>query len=137
MDDGQAWGGCWEAHGVHSEHGKRVPVRVGVIEFDGRDTLALGVANERPVALTDREADEVVELLGWAKQERAMLADLRAQRHTAELKDSLNRAILTEGQWHKIRHALEHDTTSDHEVTVALHALRAAAPSAWTDRSSD
>ena len=133
MDDGQEWGGCWDARGIHSEHGMSVPVRVGVIEVDGRDTIAIGVADEPPAALRDRDADDVVKLLGWAKSERDMLADLREQKATAELKDSLNRAMLTEGQWHKIRRALEHDDTSDHDVTIALNALRDAAPSNWTE----
>lgn len=135
MDDGHEWGGCWDTRGIHSEHLMSVPVRVGVIEVDGRDTIAIGVADEPPVALRDRDADDVVKLLGWAKCERDMLADLREQKATAALKESLNRALLTERQWHKVRRALEHDNISEHDVTVALDALRAAAPEGWAGQN--
>lgn len=137
-DDGQDWGAFWELHGIRADDdGVQVTVRVGVIDLNGHDTVAIGVADEPPVALTDRLTDEVAKLLGWAKDERDMLADLRAQQDTDALKDSLNRAVLTNRQWRKIRHALDGDNPSDHDMTAALYALRDAAPPDWTESCSD
>ncbi len=126
------WAACWEVHGIRADDGLSVSVGVGVIDLEGRHTVAISVADESPVALTDRLTDEAAELLSWAKEERDMLADLRAQHHTADLKSSLNRAVLTHRQWQKIRNALEHNT-SDSDMATALNALRNAAPPGWAE----
>lgn len=131
--DGYDWGGYWEVHGIRADAGVQATVRVGVIERDGRDTVALGVAEEPPVTLTAQLTDEVVKLLGWAKDEREMLADRRAQQHSDGLKTSLDRAILTQRQWDKIRRALGGGNPTDHDVTTALDALRSAAPPGWAE----
>ncbi len=131
------WAACWEVHGIRADDGLSVSVRVGVIDLDGQHVVAISVADESPVALTDRLTDEAAELLSWAKEERDMLADLRAQQHTADLKGSLNRAILTQRQWDKIHRALDGDNPTDHDMTVVLNTLRDAAPADWTEPRSN
>lgn len=130
--EGDQWKGGWDVHGIRVDDGRTVAIRIGVISYGGDVWVAFG-GSESPVALSNTAATDAAELFRWALDERELVAERHRQRETDDLKISLDRAILTRGQWQRIREALEHHDTEAPSVDAALAALADGAPPGWTD----
>ncbi|MPY99971.1 MAG: hypothetical protein GEU97_18675 [Actinophytocola sp.] len=132
---GDTWRAGWEAHGTRIDDNMSVPISVGVIDIEGRLTVAISVADGTPVAITRQTAAGIGELMQWAQEEHEMLYEQQQQRRAASAKDAFDMALLTHRQWRAILHAItEADTT---HLTKAAATLRTAAPRGWTDEASD
>lgn len=125
------WQGAWDEHGVRVDDDMSVSIRVGVIEVDGRLSLAVSLASGVPVAITDRTAVSLIEMMQWARAEYELLDDLHQQRRTEGAKDALDRAVLTRRQWRAVMRVFDQPGHTD-DADIALRTLRTAAPPAWT-----
>lgn len=130
--DDEQWRGGWDICGVRKDDNRAVSIRIGVIDHDGDEWVAIGVAGDPPIVLTTPTASDAAELFEWALDERELVHDQRLHHETDSLKVSLDRAILTRRQWRAIRRALGSDTNDEHPA-AALTILREAAPSNWTN----
>lgn len=132
--DDEQWHEGWDISGTRRDDNQDVSLRFGVIGDGKQEWVAIGIAGESPIALDDRTAAEVAQLAQWAVQERELITDSRLQRETDPLKERLNRAILTPGQYRRIRSALERHARQHSATDAALHILRDNAPPGWNDK---
>lgn len=129
--EAHTWQGAWDEHGIRVDDDKSVSIRVGVIEVDGHLSLAMSLASGVPVAITNRTAVSLIEMMQWARAEYELLEDMHQQRRTDGAKDALDRAVLTRRQWQTVMRAFDQPGHT-HDAATALRALRNAAPPAWT-----
>ncbi|GAA5106660.1 hypothetical protein [Haloechinothrix salitolerans] len=100
-DDHSCWAGCWDEHGVRTEDDRIVRIRAGVLRE--RDLpIAISVAGESPVRLTEDSAGSLAELMRWAADERQMLIKRRDEATADD-----DHVVLTREQWENIVNALE------------------------------
>lgn len=130
--DDHLWQGSWDVEGIRCDDRRAVPIRIGVIDYDDTETIAISVGERSPVAITHYTATEIAELCGWAIREHQLIAGLRHQRATHGKKEELDRAILTRDQWDAIRQILHHrESIESSAAEVALNQLHNAAPASW------
>lgn len=130
------WAGCWEEHGTRIDDELSVAIRVGVIDVEGRLTVAISVADATPIAVTERTAAGIGELMQWAQEEHEMLYEQRQQRRAESAKDAFDMALLTRGQWQAILRTIN-DAGSDRLAEDAAAKLRDAAPRDWTGEAAE
>lgn len=126
---GYEWRGYWEEPGSIVDDEKSVPIRVGVLDVEGQLSLAISVARSAPVLITGRTAAGLAELMQWAQEEHAMLAEQHQRCRTEDAGEALGRAALTRRQWQAVLDALT--STDPTDMTGAAATLRAAAPRTW------
>lgn len=127
------WEGGWDVYGIGADDGRMVAITIGVINYGDDVWVAIGLGSQSPVVLSNATATDAAEAFGWAIDERELVADHHRQRETDDLKVSLDRAILTLGQYRRIRSALERHARQHSATGAALHILRDNAPPGWND----
>lgn len=120
------WLSAWDEYGHSLDTGRIVQVTVGILEPECDPAMAISVAGETPVKLTNDAIARLQEHLDWAVAEHQILLS-RAGDHL----DAVNTdtAMLGRAQWQSVVAALRGGDARAREE--AVKDLKACAPTAW------
>lgn len=128
----EGWPDCWDEYGTRPGDDRPVVIRVGLYKPHGDHgvgSVAICTSDSGPILISEDSANGLRELLKEAIDSfRRDVRDAEQERLRAA-HEVLDTAVLTREQWQTVLAAVDDGEPNN----KAAEALKASAPTAWTD----